>query len=606
MRLLVVESPAKARTLQALLGTDFLVRATRGHIRDLPKSGLGVDARKAFRPQWRSLPSVRGELAAIESEAYLCSDILLATDPDREGETIAAHVADRLAKTRRPIRRVRLSEVTADAVARALSEAGPIDTHLVEAQAARRVIDRLIGYTVSPSLSAATERGPVQGLGRVGAATLALVRERELFTERPAPAASWRVDVDWTMPDGRSIATTLDALFPDEQAAAAQARSFEDLTATVASVGPRAGDANAPIGLTTYDLLIRGARDAGLTPSDAMRAAQRLYEGISRLDAPPLALVSYPRTDDPAMPPSVVRGALDVLNAGGGGGPVPDERDPGRVRAHGCLHPVSWDWPPETVRPFLSPGEFRVYRIVWEGTLEGCRGGSPGLSADPLRMHVDAPTGAVTVRMRPGPPGERHGPSAGADGHDRPSAPGAGTPLAASRVRVRSELDPPPPPHTDDTLVEAMRASGVARPSTCASVLQGLFDRGYVSREGRTIQTTPLGRRMLQVLDERYPDLTDPAFTKAIEADLDAIAAGQTDYETVVGRFYERWILPHLSDPTPSPRENGAAYSARPPGSAPSARCPECGRPLVERRGRFGEFYGCTGYPKCRFTRPKP
>ncbi len=607
MRLLLVESPAKARTLEALLDGDFLVRATRGHIRDLPKSGLGVDPARRFRPQWRSVPAARKEMAALESEAFLCREILLATDPDREGESIAAHLSERLRKTRRPCRRVRLTELTTEATGSAIALAGEIDESLVEAQTARRVLDRLIGYTVSPTLAASTENRAATGIGRVAAATLGLLSHHEKRTAPTDRDPLWRVEIDWISSDGREIQTTLDALFPDEKAAADRARDVTGIRATIASATPRRSAARTGTGLTTYDLLIQASSGAGLTSPETMRAAQRLYEGIPRADLPPLALTSYPRTDDDALPAPLRAAAYDFLHVRYGMPHPPAETDSQSVRTHGCIRPLSFEFPPDTVRPFLSPAEFRVYEFIWDAALNACRPAISSTEDTPEAIVLDAPIGriAVSVSLLDEPDVRVATPQVLGrlanyrDGGSMPVK--AGDMLTASRVHVRPEVPPDPGPLRDGSLVEAMRKAGIARPGTCARSIQALVDRGYARRDPLDLQTTRLGRHVLAVLDERFPDLTNPSFTRRMEEDLDAIAAGRTDYETVVSSFYESWVLPALSGAqTPRPARETRRNAPR----DASARCPDCGRPLVERQGRFGAFLGCTGFPKCRFTRP--
>ncbi len=621
MQLLIVESPAKAATLARILGDGYRVRATEGHVADLPDGDLGVDTEATFEATWTTAKGKRNLLAGLRRDAEGCTRVLLATDPDREGEAIAHHLAEALARTKVPTARVSFSELTAEAVRAAVQRPCSVDADLVAAQQARRVVDRLVGYAVSPVLQRAVESTRPLSAGRVQTAALRLLCRREREVADFAPAERWHVTATFRTADGEPFEARLyqahrqvledDTL--DEGAAWHLAEAARAERFTVRSVRRAAETLKPPPPFTTAAFLQAASDRLGLAPARAMRLAQQLYEGVELEEDERVGLLTYPRTDGVHMAKTALAAARDVVARDFGPGYLPPRPHRHTTReasstpsAHEALRPTDFARAPKRVRKYLAPEQYRVYDLVWHRAVVS-------QAASALRERTGAERAAAagrfvfraegtSLRMRGFLQFERTTPSDEA----LEATLTEGEEVGVERVTHGQRLTEPPLRYTEAALVGAMEAHRLGRPSTYAATLAALTERGCkVVRDG-CLHPTDLGLRTCAFLIQRFPALFDLGFTARLEATLDAVAAGREAYRPTLHAFYHDGLVPALRPPAPvvfpaaTPSGRIAEPGAAGEGTAP---CTRCGRPTVRRDGPQGAFYGCSGFPACRETR---
>ncbi len=543
MTLVLVESPAKAEAVGRFLGAGFDVRATHGHVLDLAPGTPDLDA----EPEWVTAKGQRNRLAALRRAAASADRFLLATDPDREGEAIAEHLAAAL-RTDSPIARVSFRAVTPEAVRSAVAEPRTVDADLAAASLARRVIDRHVGFAVSAALGRALggdfEPGGWPSGGRVQAAALRLLCERERTIEHHEAAPRWRLTGTFRTPDGRALTAALSGgapdLIPDERTARQIAeQAFAEMG--YQSIGAACTEVTLPPPppFTTATLLAAAAEQLDLRPERTMRTLQRLYDG-SALPEERVGLVTYPRTDALRLDPSFEAALREYVAEAFGVVPHPPQKVPGAMGAHEAIRPVSLGRTPRALRAALKPGAYRLYRLVFARTVAS--------RMPPARLVQE--TARVTdgegrfpfalVGTRPVEHGWRRAFDDGATfPPPLPPLP-VGTPLSLEELSAEEDRPPPPPRPTEAGLVAALAAAGVGRPSTFVPTLAALRERRYTWRDGAQstapLHPTPLGRRVDALLAERFPALGDPALTAAMEARLDAVAAGEMAWRQAARR----------------------------------------------------------------------
>jgi len=616
--LVVVESPSKAKTLQRLLGPEYTVKASYGHVRDLPEAGLGVDLAKGFAPVWVQVKGQGKVLSELKRAAREAEQVFLATDPDREGEAIAWHLAEEIgapggdARVRRAI----LHELTPEAVKEALAHPRDLDRGAHDAQLARRVLDRLVGFQVSELLWKKVRRG--LSAGRVQSVAVRLVAEREAELSAFDPEVTFVVEARLVAKGGAKLVADVfqvdgrRAALSDPEDAAELADELADEPFVVASVERAERRRPAPPPFTTATLQQEAAERLGFSAKKTMALAQHLYEGVELGDEGLVGLISYMRTDSVRIPAAAAEAARRHVAGVYGEDHLPATPNVfharrGAQEAHEAIRPTSVERTPESVKPLLGgAGERdlqRLYALVWtrflasqmapavlEDTTVELRAGRFGLRAEGRVLRAKgwlAALGKEPPARVAGEPGEGE--------LDLPALPAlaVGEALRVAGIEAVEVKTAPPERYTEATLVREMEERGLGRPSTYAAVLETVQERRYVERDGKALVPTALGLEVTAFLVERFPKLLDPAFTASVEARLDDVELGVAGYEEVLRELHR-----------PFEAELAAAKDdAKPEPATVEVRCPRCTKPMVAKTGRTGEFLSCSAYPACRGTR---
>ncbi len=679
-RLVIVESPAKARTLERYLGKrHYSVQASLGHVRDLPKRQLGVDVEHDFAPKYvipKDKSKTVTELARAAREA---SGVYLATDPDREGEAIAWHLLAAIEKrrsaksraTRAPlnVQRIVFHEVTKSAVQDAFRHARDIDDDLVQAQQARRVMDRLIGYKLSPLLGAKVRRG--LSAGRVQSPALRMVVEREREIEQFVSEEYWTIEALLAPASANGTQETSfwaeviqhrgeKLSIATEAHAQATVNALRGMSFAVQEVRKREQRRQPAAPFTTSTLQQEAGRRLRFAPRRTMRVAQQLYEGLDMGQEGPVGLITYMRTDSTNVAAEALAEARQVIGEQFGQEFVPDK--PRRFRtkakaaqeAHEAIRPTSAARLPEAVRGHLTQDQYRLYTLIWKrfvasqmaaAVLDTTRidiratpldsastngSAAPGqvypVPAAPqsggstrpddyllrargsivrfpgfLRLYEESrdENGKAGKARATGTSGARSSTQAKAAPAKQSILPplAAGDPLTLHDLKPEQHFTQPPPRYTEASLIRAMEDVGIGRPSTYAPTVSIIQERGYVERRERRLHPTDLGNVVNDLLVEQFPDVVDASFTAKMEDDLDRVAEGDTTWVPVVREFWEPFAKAVAA-------AEATLEKVQIEDEPTDEVCPECGKPMVIKHGRYGKFLACTGFPECRHTQP--
>jgi DNA topoisomerase-1 len=639
--LVIVESPAKARTLAGFLGPGYDVRASIGHVRDLPRSRLGVAVEEGFAPRYVVPREKREVVRKLKEAAQDADTVYLATDPDREGEAISWHLVEAAELGQRPYYRVVFHEVTPEAVRQAFRHPRDIDMRLVDAQQARRVVDRLVGYKVSPLLWKKVRRG--LSAGRVQSVAVRMVVDREREIEGFVPREYWTIDARLSLagsasPEEGSFTARLAGFahgggrskkleVPNAEESARLVALLEKASYRVAEVKQRKQPRRPPPPFTTSTLQQEASRRFGFSAKRTMAVAQQLYEGLSLPAAGPspkkdggsarapggrqVGLITYMRTDSTHVSEGARAEARAYIGERFGAEFLPPaprvyrRKALGAQEAHEAIRPTSIRREPAALRRSLTPDQYRLYSLVWQRMLASQMADA---LYDSLTIDVEAtpPTGRDVYLFRATEsvlrfPGYRQlyqeSGDNGSPEEEQSRLPtlSAGQGLTLLVLLPEQHFTEPPPRYTEATLVRALEENGIGRPSTYAPILSTIQDRGYVSREGRQLKPTDLGYVVNDLLVNFVPGVVDLRFTAAMEEELDEIARGQKAWQPVVEHFYLP-LVEALAQAAQAPRVEEPT----------DERCQVCGRPMVVRWGRFGRFLACSGFPECRSARPLP
>ncbi len=627
--LVVVESPAKAKTINKYLGRDYKVVASMGHIRDLPKSKLGVDIDDDFAEQYEPIEARKKIIKELKDAAKDASDIYVATDPDREGEAIGWHLTQELKGRKRRIHRLTFNEITKKAVQDALNHPRAIDEKMVAAQRARRVLDRLVGYKISPLLWDKVRRG--LSAGRVQSVALKLVCDREREIEAFVPEEYWHLfarlakagdglsDAERAEFEARLLKHAGDTVkVANEEQAKAILAALERATWVVSSVTTKERKRHAPPPFITSKL----QQTARFPVKKTMLLAQQLYEG--GIDIPGLTggLITYMRTDSVRVADEALAAVREYIGTTFGAEFLPEKPNFYKSKAdaqdaHEAIRPTSLQHDPETVKPYLTPDQYSLYRLIWNRFVASQM---PPATFDETTVDITAAPGDYIFRVKGTVPkfagwmatyglvpgqsekeDEARPRDGGGDGEDDETPSGVLPPLAEGDVLALEALRPeqkftqPPPRFSEATLVKELEENGIGRPSTYASIIGVLQDREYVSKiEGR-FKPTALGRMITDLLTKSFDDIIDVDYTRSLEDDLDKIEQGKTDYARTLAEFYKKF----KKDLARAGKEMDDLKKGIEIGEA----CDKCGAPMLKRVGKFGPFIACSAYPECTNTR---
>ncbi|HTE86943.1 MAG TPA: type I DNA topoisomerase [Dehalococcoidia bacterium] len=616
--LVIVESPAKARTVGRILGSDYDVRASVGHVRDLPKSSLGVDVDNGFAPKYIVPREKQKIVNELRDAARGASAVFLATDPDREGEAISWHLVQAAQLEDRPHQRVIFHEITPAAVRDAFKHPRDIDLQLVDAQQARRVLDRLVGYKISPLLWKKVRRG--LSAGRVQSVALRMVVDREREIEGFVSQEYWSIEADLSRELGeheafrahlQGYATGKRKLeLSSQQQTDALLGLLREARYRVGEIrkGTQVRRPSAPF--TTSTLQQEASRRFGFQPKRTMAVAQQLYEGRPLGSAGDVGLITYMRTDSTNIAGDAQKETREYISDRFGAAFVPQQprmyrkKAKGAQEAHEAIRPTSVRREPLSIRRFLTDDQFRLYQLIWQ-RMVASQMADAIFDTTSVDIHARPQTGAEVYLFRATDSTlrfsgfrevyfERREDDADQDA-DTARLPDlqADEPLRLDQLLPEQHFTEPPPRFTEASLVKALEDNGIGRPSTYAPILSTLQERQYVERQNRTLHPTELGMVVCDMLKENFPDVVDLGFTAGMEEDLDEIARGDRQWRPVVDDFYQ-----------PLERAVKLAAKAAPSVEEIDEKCAKCGSPMVIRWGRFGKFIACSAYPECKNSRP--
>ena len=612
--LVIVESPAKARTIEKYLGRRYRVRASMGHVRDLPRSRLGVDIEHGFAPRYITIRGKGEVIETLRKEANQAPRVLLATDPDREGEAISWHLAQLLKLGDGEALRVEFPEITKRVVQEAIQRPRPLDMQRVESQQARRVLDRLVGYQLSPLLW--RKVGPGLSAGRVQSVALRLLVEREREIQAFQREEYWTLEARLRTPNGAEFTARYwgtDGEKPEkvelktEEETQRLIQSLTGVQFQVREVTRRQRRRSPAPPFITSTLQQEAYRKLGFTVRRTMAVAQQLYEGLDLGEAGATGLITYMRTDSTRVSAEAVAAATRWVENRYGkeyatGRARAGTRKPHEQGAHEAIRPTAVERDPEAVRHFLTPDQYKLYRLIWERFLASVMAEAvfDQVSVDiTAASHLFRASGS-TLRF----PGFMVLYIEGKDEDSRTEEEGGelppvdeGQPLELLGLEPAQHFTQPPPRYTEATLVRALEEKGIGRPSTYAPVVATLLEREYVQRQQRHLVPTQLGELVVDLLREHFPDVVDTEFTARVEERLDQIEQGRASWQEVVAEFYRPFAR------SLEIAEQAIGRIELEPETT-GETCEKCGRPMVIKRGRFGKFLACSGYPECKNTRP--
>jgi DNA topoisomerase I len=616
--LVVVESPAKARTISRILGSNYDVKASIGHVRDLPKRDLGIQIEDGFLPKYVVPKEKAKAVKEIRDAAQNAGEVFLATDPDREGEAIAWHLLEAADLDALPMHRVVFHEITPEAVREAFEHPRDIDMKLVDAQQARRVLDRLVGYRLSPFLWSKVRRG--LSAGRVQSVAVRLVVEREREIQGFTRQEYWTIDAELEKPQ---VAPTFRARLhgqagkkqkleiPNETEAQRLVALLQSAAYRVLTVQTKTQSRRPAAPFITSTLQQEASRKLGFATKRTMQIAQQLYEGLSLGPEGEVGLITYMRTDSTNVAASAQQETRSYITDRYGRAFLPasarvyTKKVKGAQEAHEAIRPTHVQREPEAIRSFLNNDQFRLYNLIWQRMVAS--------------QMADALFDVTTIDIEATPSDGRNPLLLRAtntqlqfagfrqvyiEGRDDDSEEDLGTnplpTLVASDVLRALGFFPeqhftePPPRYTEATLIKALEEKGIGRPSTYAPTMSTVQDRGYVEKEGRNLKPSDLGFVVNDLLVEHFPEFVDVGFTAGMENELDDIAEGDRRWQPVVEQYYRplESALSVAKDAAPKQVETT------------DVKCPECGKPMLIRWGRRGRFLACSGFPECKGTLP--
>ena len=609
--LVIVESPSKAKTIGRYLGPDYTVKASMGHLRDLPKSKMGVDLEHGFTPQYIPVRGKESLIKELKTEAAKADTVYLATDPDREGEAISWHLKELLGLPDDKARRVTFNEITQKVVQESIQHPRQIDYDLVDAQQARRILDRIVGYQLSPLLWKKVRRG--LSAGRVQSVATRMVVDRENEIRAFQPKEYWSLDVTlnrlgkpgsflahyWGEEKKRELEN-------EEQTQAV----IDDITGqefTVTNVKKAEKKRSAAPPFTTSTLQQEASRKLGFTPKKTMMVAQQLYEGVDVAGEGTTGLITYMRTDSLRLSDEAMDAAAGFIRNRYGesyyyGKHHVFKTKSGAQDAHEAIRPSHVELEPERVRESLTTDQYKLYKLIWSRFLATqmasavydtvsidteCAGHVFRASHQSMRF-----AGFIAVYE------ESLDEEGEANGSPLPDL-AAGEKAAATKMEKEQHFTQPPARYTEATLVKAMEEKGVGRPSTYAATISTIEDREYVVKQDKRLAPTPLGEIVTGLMVERFQDIIDVEFTANMESRLDAVEEGKQPWQSLLAEFYQGFSK-ELQDAETALE----GVHLKVPEEETDEVCELCGRKMVIKTGRFGKFLACPGFPECRNTKP--
>ncbi len=613
-KLVIVESPAKAKTIGKYLGRGYKVTASMGHVRDLPASTLGIDVENGYTPKYITIKGKQKLVKELKAEAKKCDGVLLATDPDREGEAISWHLANILGLDPSAPNRVTFDEITKKGVKEGMAHPRAINIDLFNAQQARRELDRLVGYKLSPFLWKKIRRG--LSAGRVQSVAVRLIRDRELEIENFKPDEYWNIDA-LLNPQGEKgeftarLAATADGkklTVTNKQQADGilAALDGKDYTITKIEKGKRRRQPSPPF--ITSTLQQDASRAFGFSATRTMRAAQTLYEGVDIAGHGTVGLITYMRTDSLRIAAEAQAAAKTFIAERWGDNYVCKTARKWKSRsataaqdAHEAIRPSMPELTPDEVEQSISGDTAKLYRLIWSrfmaSQMADCiqdtvsasitagdylfRASGFRVSFDGFTALYEESTDDAKKKETALPPLEE------------------GQTLQLKKLTADQKFTQPPPLYTEATLIHALEENGIGRPSTYAPIITTIVDRGYVEKDQKKLKTTPLGQAVNTVMMEQFPDIVNVKFSADMEKKLDVVEAGQADWVKTIDDFYQGF-----EKSLEQAEKNMEGKRIKVEDIPTDEICEKCGRPMVIKSGRYGKFVACSGFPECRNAHP--
>ncbi len=614
--LVIVESPSKAKTIQKYLGREYIVKASVGHIKDLPKSKLGLDPDKSFEPDYQIIPSKVKVIGELKKASALVPELFLATDPDREGEAIAWHINEELKARGKKVHRVLFNAVTKPAILEAMKNPTKLNTDLYHAQQARRVLDRLVGYKISPLLWDKVRRGI--SAGRVQSVALRLVVEREAEIKAFKPAEYWSMQALFSK-DGIEFKANLfkidakDPKLPDRETVDLILKDVQDASWTVTEIEQKERSRKPSPPFITSRLQQDAARKLGFSAKKTMTLAQHLYEGVDLGDLGTHGLITYMRTDSVRIEPGALQSVRDFIEKQYGKQYLPSEPNvfkskKGAQDAHEAIRPTSLEYDPERIKGFLDKDEFRLYQLIWnrflasqmmpaiydqtaidiEGT--GKSGQRFQFRQTGSVVKFDGFSVVYSETAEEGEKGEEHT----EDAIQLPELK-EGASVVKKDFNPQQHFTQAPPRYTDASLIRDLEEKGIGRPSTYASILSNLQDREYMEKREARYYPSELGTVVTDLLVASFPDILNTEFTADMENQLDEIEEGKTDWKKTLGGFWK---------PFKKTLESAKKHmkNVKRQEVPTDVKCEKCGNTMVIKWGKLGSFLACSNYPECKNT----
>lgn len=613
-KLVIVESPAKAKTIGKYLGRGYKVTASMGHVRDLPASTLGIDVENGYTPKYITIKGKQKLVKELKAEAKKCDGVLLATDPDREGEAISWHLANILGLDPSAPNRVTFDEITKKGVKEGMAHPRAINIDLFNAQQARRELDRLVGYKLSPFLWKKVRRG--LSAGRVQSVAVRLIRDRELEIENFKPDEYWNIDA-LLNPQGEKgeftarLAATADGkklTVTNKQQADGILAALDgrDYTITKIEKGKRRRQPSPPF--ITSTLQQDASRAFGFSATRTMRAAQTLYEGVDIAGHGTVGLITYMRTDSLRIAAEAQAAAKTFIAERWGDNYVCKTARKWKSRsataaqdAHEAIRPSMPELTPDEVEQSISGDTAKLYRLIWSrfmaSQMADCiqdtvsasitagdylfRASGFRVSLDGFTALYEESTDDAKKKETALPPLEE------------------GQTLKLKKLTADQKFTQPPPLYTEATLIHALEENGIGRPSTYAPIITTIVDRGYVEKDQKKLKTTPLGQAVNTVMMEQFPDIVNVKFSADMEKKLDVVEAGQADWVKTIDDFYQGF-----EKSLEQAEKNMEGKRIKVEDIPTDEICEKCGRPMVIKSGRYGKFVACSGFPECRNAHP--
>lgn len=613
-KLVIVESPAKAKTIGKYLGRGYKVTASMGHVRDLPASTLGIDVENGYTPKYITIKGKQKLVKELKAEAKKCDGVLLATDPDREGEAISWHLANILGLDPSAPNRVTFDEITKKGVKEGMAHPRAINIDLFNAQQARRELDRLVGYKLSPFLWKKIRRG--LSAGRVQSVAVRLIRDRELEIENFKPDEYWNIDA-LLNPQGEKgeftarLAATADGkklTVTNKQQADGILAALDgrDYTITKIEKGKRRRQPSPPF--ITSTLQQDASRAFGFSATRTMRAAQTLYEGVDIAGHGTVGLITYMRTDSLRIAAEAQAAAKTFIAERWGENYVCKTARKWKSRsataaqdAHEAIRPSMPELTPDEVEQSISGDTAKLYRLIWSrfmaSQMADCiqdtvsasitagdylfRASGFRVSFDGFTALYEESTDDAKKKETALPPLEE------------------GQTLKLKKLTADQKFTQPPPLYTEATLIHALEENGIGRPSTYAPIITTIVDRGYVEKDQKKLKTTPLGQAVNTVMMEQFPDIVNVKFSADMEKKLDVVEAGQADWVKTIDDFYQGF-----EKSLEQAEKNMEGKRIKVEDIPTDEICEKCGRPMVIKSGRYGKFVACSGFPECRNAHP--